>query len=293
MNIFLSMNRALATLAAVAMMCSVDLAHASCPVNDPFFASCKASHEDTNPYLRLPPEKVIELARSIDNGMAAGNFPSKNEFLNIYVALQRIGNSAAEYAEAQRLLDSIDKRNKRAAQQAVAEIKDDAARHRIQAIKKISACTDAKYKHHHSECGRRVMVEVPVEDRSKTFMDYVDLLARADQGDSQQDNLDALFDRAIRAEHFTRDLKAAKSSTEMLGVVTRYCTGHGEPRIGMTPLEVQQDTTWCVPSSINETITAGGKRQQYVYIADQRGSGGNTGFLYFENGRLVAIQRRH
>jgi hypothetical protein len=101
-----------------------------------------------------------------------------------------------------------------------------------------------------------------------------------------------LLDRGIRAENFARDLKAAKSSTEMVGVVTRYCTGHGEPRIGMTQLEVQQDTPWCVPSSINETITAGGKRVQYVYYADQWGSGGNTGFLYFENGRLVAIQRR-
>jgi hypothetical protein len=102
----------------------------------------------------------------------------------------------------------------------------------------------------------------------------------------------ALLDRRIRSEQFDRDLKAAKSSTEILGVVTRYCTGHGELRIGMTALEVQQDTTWCVPSSINETITAGGKREQDVYYHDRWGSGGNTGFLYFENGRLVAIQRR-
>jgi hypothetical protein len=291
MDIFFSMKRAPAILAAVTLICSVGLAHASCPVNDPFFASCEASQEDTNPYLRLPPGEVIELAKSLDNGLAAGNFPSKKEFLNTYVALQRIGNKTPQYAEAQRLLESISKRSRRAAQQAVAEIKDDAVRNQLQSVDKISVCTDDKYKNDHSECGRRVMAEVPVEHRSKTFMDYVDILAKSDQTDREREKTYALLNRGIGAESFARDLKAAKSSTDMLGVVTRYCTGHGEPRIGTTQLEVQQDTHWCVPSSINETITAGGKRVQYVYSADQWGSGGNTGFLYFENGRLVAIQR--
>jgi hypothetical protein len=175
-----------------------------------------------------------------------------------------------------------------------AEAESDAVlRQQSAAFDKIFACTDEKYKHHHSECGRRVLAQVPVENRSKAFMDTVDLLVKADELDSALDKTYALFDRRIRAEQFTRDLKAAKSSTETLSVVTRYCTGHGEPRIGMTQLEVQEDTTWCVPSEINETITAGTKRQQAVYYADRWGSGGNTGFLYFENGRLVAIQRRN
>jgi hypothetical protein len=175
-----------------------------------------------------------------------------------------------------------------------AEAESDAVlRQQSAAFDKIFSCTDEKYKHHHSECGRRVLAQVPVENRSKAFMDTVDLLAKDDDVERKLDDTFALFDRKIRSEHFLRDLKAAKSSAEMLGVVTRYCTGHGELHIGMTQLEVQEDTTWCVPSEINETITAGTKRQQAVYYADRWGSGGNTGFLYFENGRLVAIQRRN
>jgi hypothetical protein len=135
------------------------------------------------------------------------------------------------------------------------------------------------------------MAEVPVELRSETFMKWVDILANADRSDRELDKYYALLDRRIRAENFVRDLKAAKSLPEMRDVVTRYCTGRGELRIGMADLEVQQDTSWCVASSINETITAGGKRVQAVFSADKLGSGRNTGFLYFENGRLVAIQR--
>jgi hypothetical protein len=162
------------------------------------------------------------------------------------------------------------------------------------ATMRISACIDAKYKHHHVECGQRVMTQVPPENRNKFFMEYVNnVLPQFDDVDRKTDATFALFDRRLRAEQFTRDPKAAKSSAEMLSVVTRYCTGHGEPRIGMTQSEVQEGTTWCVPSEINETITAGTKRQQEVYYADRWGSGGNTGFLYFENGRLVAIQRRN
>jgi hypothetical protein len=173
-----------------------------------------------------------------------------------------------------------------------AEAESDAVlRRQNAAFDKIFACTDEKYKHHHSECGRRVLAQVPVENRSKAFMDTVDLLAKADELDSALDKTYALFDRRIRAEQFTRDLKAAKSSAEMLGVVTRYCTGHGELHIGMTQLEVQEDTTWCVPSEINETITAGTKRQQEVYYADRWGSGAAGGIPAFCTSRTGGWSR--
>ena len=283
-------------LCAAVVICSTGTALASCEVSDDT-TTCEALRADTNPYLRLAPEKVIEQGRSVDNRMGAGNSPDKKEFMNTFVALQRIEKSAAQYAEAQRLLNSIDKYLTEANRRSTAEIKDDATRLRLQATEKISDCTDDKYKYHHSECGQRMMAQVPPENRDKTFMQYVDdILPGYDKNDRDGDVINEIFarhDRHIRAGQFTRDLKAAKSSTEMLRVVARYCTGRGEPRIGMTQLEVQQDTTWCVPSSINETITVGAKREQYVYYADRWGSGGNAGFLYFENGQLVAIQRHH
>jgi hypothetical protein len=50
--------------------------------------------------------------------------------------------------------------------------------------------------------------------------------------------------------------------------------------IGMTGEQVRK-SSWGRPKSINETITARGKHEQWVY-------GGN--YLYFENGVLTSIQ---
>jgi hypothetical protein len=222
--------------------------------------------------------------------MAAGQQPDITEFMNTFVALGRLARSNAE---AKRLQDSLEERNHRAAKQSLAEIKDETARHQLQATDAISDCTGDKYKHHHSECGRQVIARTPLEDRTKTFMDYVGILADADRADRGYDELTAEFDRRIWDEHFARDIKTAKSLTERSAVAARYCTGRGEPRIGMTRLEVAHDSTWCIPSAINQTITAGAKREQHVYHGDEPGSGGNTGYLYYENGRLVAIQRRN
>jgi len=53
-------------------------------------------------------------------------------------------------------------------------------------------------------------------------------------------------------------------------------------RIGMTADDVVNRTNWGAPQSRNRTITAGGTREQWVYGPGQ--------YLYFENGRLTAIQ---
>jgi hypothetical protein len=68
--------------------------------------------------------------------------------------------------------------------------------------------------------------------------------------------------------------EATKAANE-----ARCAAGH--PAIGMSELEAMEE--WCFPDHINTTQTASGTREQWVYP--------NRGYLYFENGRLVAIQR--
>jgi hypothetical protein len=53
-------------------------------------------------------------------------------------------------------------------------------------------------------------------------------------------------------------------------------------RIGMTPEQVRNESSWGAPKDINRTTTESGIREQWVY------GGGN--YLYFTNGKLTAIQ---
>jgi hypothetical protein len=171
--------------------------------------------------------------------MAAGRQPDKAEFMDVFVALGRLATSNPE---AKRLQDSLEERNHQAAKQSLAEIKDERARRQLQAIDAISDCTGDKYKNRHSECGRRVMAQTPPADRSETFMKYIEILAMADQNNKALGEVYANFDRLAKSERFTRELKAAKPGTgEVSAIVERYCTGRGEPRIGMTQLEVAQE----------------------------------------------------
>jgi hypothetical protein len=55
------------------------------------------------------------------------------------------------------------------------------------------------------------------------------------------------------------------------------------PRIGMTRKQVIEASNWGEPEAINETTSAAGVREQWVY--------GSGHFLYFINGRLATIQR--
>ena len=52
-------------------------------------------------------------------------------------------------------------------------------------------------------------------------------------------------------------------------------------RIGMTKHEVLNKTSWGKPDDINSTTTVKGTLEQWVY---------SGGYLYFTNGRLIAIQ---
>jgi hypothetical protein len=62
--------------------------------------------------------------------------------------------------------------------------------------------------------------------------------------------------------------------------IEKRCSA-GRPKIGMTRLEAYLE--WCRPYGFNTTETAAGVREQWIYE--------DRGYLYFENGRLVAIQR--
>lgn len=53
-------------------------------------------------------------------------------------------------------------------------------------------------------------------------------------------------------------------------------------KIGMTPDEVVEKSNWGRPQKKNRTTTTHGISEQWVY--------GNGNYLYFENGRLTAIQ---
>jgi hypothetical protein len=53
-------------------------------------------------------------------------------------------------------------------------------------------------------------------------------------------------------------------------------------RIGMTAKQVRETTNWGEPSSVNRTMVSGHTHEQWVY--------GDRQYLYFDNGRLTAIQ---
>lgn len=96
-------------------------------------------------------------------------------------------------------------------------------------------------------------------------------------------NFDRCFDAAERSidddewrlefERLQRDHKAALAA---------WAKRPKTVRIGMTAKQVRA-TQWGDPEHINSTITAHGKREQWVY--------GAGSYLYFDNGILTAIQQ--
>jgi hypothetical protein len=74
-----------------------------------------------------------------------------------------------------------------------------------------------------------------------------------------------------------------------------YCEASPEPAIGMTEDDVSR-SRWGHASHINTTETAAGETAQWVYDDGPycHGAGASKrGYLYFRNGRVVAIQRQH
>ena len=56
----------------------------------------------------------------------------------------------------------------------------------------------------------------------------------------------------------------------------------GGVRLGMTPKQVVETTSWGKPNKINKTTNQFGTREQWVY--------GDGNYLYFTNGVLTSIQ---
>ena len=253
------------------------------------------------------PDKTIEQGRSIDNRLAEGGVTGigENELGDTLRALQAIREGTPQYAEARRLEESIEQRVRREAQQAAREVG-------LPVIDDVRDCGRLKFEHQHAACFDREYAKLPKQDRERlesgdlANYDLAGLREALVQADRSERELDAAFAGAARAgavhvDEATRTeaynvLRAARSPKELSVARARFCAlGHGEPEIGMTEDEAIR-TSWCVPIHFNETVTAGHIRRQYVYGPDFIGEYqvGNTheGHLYFEDGRLVAIQRR-
>jgi hypothetical protein len=74
--------------------------------------------------------------------------------------------------------------------------------------------------------------------------------------------------------------KAVLALAQVCKIETESC-GTKPAHLGMTAEEAIH-TSWCFPDKTNTTETAGHIREQWVYQS--------RGYLYFDNGRLTAIQ---
>ncbi len=89
---------------------------------------------------------------------------------------------------------------------------------------------------------------------------------------AEQDRLvAAIVRRQMEAEAPARALEEAK-----------YARRRVLPRIGMTLSQVGKLKAWSNPKSVNVTVIASGRGEQWVF------EGGD--YLYFENGRVSGIQ---
>lgn len=62
----------------------------------------------------------------------------------------------------------------------------------------------------------------------------------------------------------------------------RHLSKKSGVKMGMTTHEVRNHTNWGKPKSINRTVTANGKAEEWIYD--------NFQSLYFENGKLISVQ---
>jgi hypothetical protein len=97
--------------------------------------------------------------------------------------------------------------------------------------------------------------------------------------DAKAPEFPAAWAAFVRLRQVDRDI-SQETALERGRLMLRNAPKDNGVRIGMTVEEVRK-SSWGKPRSINETITAGGKHEQWVY-------GG--GYLYIENGVLTSIQ---
>lgn len=97
------------------------------------------------------------------------------------------------------------------------------------------------------------------------------------------------MDKALKARQAAMDAKLARLEQESqeryekLKAERDALAKKPNARIGMTAKQVREKTNWGKPVDINRTITKYGTNEQWVYEGNQ--------YLYFENGKLTAIQQ--
>jgi hypothetical protein len=130
------------------------------------------------------------------------------------------------------------------------------------------------------EGGARFTV-IGIADDEKIYVNY----------GSSDNKIYTMYAKNPNEEWQTNDPFGGKSNDRkilisVLDDFDRRCAA-GHPKIGMTRLDAYLE--WCRAWDFNTTETAAGIREQWVY--KDRGGDILRGYLYFENGRLVAIQR--
>jgi hypothetical protein len=98
-------------------------------------------------------------------------------------------------------------------------------------------------------------------------------------GDAQDPLINTAYS-LVRLDEGDRLIYASGTMKSEAHAWTRERKCAGEPRIGMTEIEARE--AWCRPDHVNSTETLGRTREQWVFY--------RRGYLYFDNGRLVAIQ---
>jgi hypothetical protein len=163
-------------------------------------------------------------------------------------------------------------------------------------VTRIEHCSYEEFRLKHLLCFDREITKLPPEQRTGHFLpERRTIMVSLDRQDR---DLDALFARLKLQERQDGELaaiKGAKTFRELSAMVRSFCADrHAEPQIGMTESQVKMTTSWCYPTTFNETVTANHVSRQYVYHREDSGerwANGHEGYLYFTDGRLVAIQR--
>lgn len=122
-----------------------------------------------------------------------------------------------------------------------------------------------------------IKVKINEQINATTKIEFLEKNMFVYENDEQY--LNTCFSDKSPAEHSLKLVQIQKLEEERIKKNRK-----GGVRIGMTAKYVREKTDWGEPQTINSTITASGRREQWVY--------GDGDYLYFKNGILDVIQLR-